>query len=716
MSLSLMKSIPVEGLSSLNLTNFNMSKVTKTSNMFYSCSNLETILCDDDWSKGLVTPESSSNMFYGCYKLKGYDGYENANDITFANPTTGYFTGRDAYAVYDTEDYSLTFYYDLNKATYEEDNYKTVFPISGVEWNPAWAVGGEVNSVRVDESFQYYNGLTSTAEMFSKLYTVTAIEGLEYLNTENVTDMGSMFVYSSQLESLELKNFNTSQVTSMSGMFWGCYALTSLDLSGFDTGNVSSMDGMFYDCNQLTTIYCNDNWQKDGLSDMEMFYGCYKLVGAVSFNESTIIDASMANPDTGYFTRLLHIAIDETNFPDEHFRKELLLPDFDKNQDGWFTTEEILGITEMNLNWRNIADLTGIEYFIALKNLYVSQNDLTMLDLSANTALEWLVCNSNQLTYINLDQNKALRRLECQNNQLTSLDVSCCPVLGELLCNINQLTSLILNKWDQTTSVTWLDCSNNNLTRLENMRLTPGYSDYRLYCHNNPIRNEGMDELISALITLGSGQQGTLRIYDETFEGVGAYCTSDQVTAARNKGWEVQYFDREAGIPNGTLGEWLSFDGFSTAIGDMDGDGDIDITDANIITDYILGKPTPATFSITAADVNNDGRVSIADVTAIINILAPAVYDPTADKEQLNTQINQCTEILHVCIYELETKDSEHNQTALWSLVNQIRDDIDAASTAVKNATTKSDIAQCESMLASINGELSALRVKINEL
>ena len=695
-----------KNLKEIDLTEFDTGNVTNTQYMFYGCSNLERIFCDDDWNQGNVVVESE-RMFQGCSKLKGYNSSN--VDITFANPTTGYFTGREAYAVFDTEDLSLVFYYDLNKAMYDEDGDKTVFLISGVQWNPAWAAGGEVNSVRVDESFQYYHGLTSTAEMFSNLYTIKEIEGLKYLNTENVKDMGSMFAYSGQLESLDLMNFNTSQVTSMSGMFWGCSALKSLDLTGFDTSNVTNINAMFYDCNQLTTIFCNDNWEKDGLESMEMFYGCWNLVGAVSLNESTITEASMANPDTGYFTRYLHIAIDKTNFPDENFRNELLLPDFDKDQDGWFTTEELLSITEMNVGWRNIADLTGIEYFTALKELAVHRNNLTFLDLSSNKALERLNCSSNQLTNLILYENAALEYLDCQYNQLRELYVACCPVLAELNCNNNQLTSLGLNSWDQTTNITNLDCSNNNLKRIEGMRLNPSYSQYTITCHNNPITSEGMDELLGALFTLGTNQQGTLRIYDETYTGVGAFCTSDHVAAATSKGWKVQCFDPETGL-------WKDFSGFpSIIIGDLDGDEDMDIADANIISDFLLGKPTPETFNIIAADVNTDTKVSIADVTAIIDILT---YDPTADKIELEDAIQSYVVRLEDCkrlIQKLE-QQSEETQTALWARVSEIEAKIAAVKVKIMNAKTHDDIRQCRKAIDNIQADIASLMGEIDRL
>ncbi len=73
-------------------------------------------------------------------------------------------------------------------------------------------------------------------------------------------------------------------------------------------------------------------------------------------------------------------------------------------------------------------------------------------------------------------------------------------------------------------------------------------------------------------------------------------------------------------------------------LGDVDHDGDISVSDAKAIVDYILGQ-TPDNFNIKAADMNQDGKVSIADVTAVVSsILAtnqPAHY-LHVDVEELN--------------------------------------------------------------------------------
>lgn len=52
--------------------------------------------------------------------------------------------------------------------------------------------------------------------------------------------------------------------------------------------------------------------------------------------------------------------------------------------------------------------------------------------------------------------------------------------------------------------------------------------------------------------------------------------------------------------------------------GDVDGSGSVDATDATLLVDYLLGL-SPAPFDLHCADVNGDGRVSVADVVSILS-------------------------------------------------------------------------------------------------
>ena len=140
--------------------------------------------------------------------------------------------------------------------------------------------------------------VTDMGGMFLNCAALTSLD-LKNFNTKNVTDMSWMFYNCAALTSIDLKNFDTKNVTYMGRMFSGCAALTSIDLKNFNTKNVTDMSWMFSGCAALTTINSNTTWQCPESKDM--FAGCTKLKGAVSYDKNKV-DATMANPETGYFT------------------------------------------------------------------------------------------------------------------------------------------------------------------------------------------------------------------------------------------------------------------------------------------------------------------------------------------------------------------------------------------------------------------------------
>ena len=366
-------------LTSLDVSRFNTQKVESMLGMFAGCSALTTIHSNTAWQ----CPESD-DMFAGCEQLKGAVAYdENKTDITMANPETGYFTRSrvEAYVAQSEDATTLTFYYDgfrafrTGKSWGIEETKK-----EGDATFPAWAGTYQVadsTTTRVvfDASFRDFRPAT-TARWFCNYGTLKQVEGLEFLNTsevkdmggmfygcsvlpsldlkyftpqnvtdmsrmfygcsgllslelhfntqnvtdmshmfygcsglltlglhfstQNVTDMGGMFSGCSGLTSLSVSHFNTQNVTDMGGMFSGCSGLTSLDVSHFNTQNVTKMNGMFFGCGTLTTISSNTAWRCPESNDM--FTGCTQLKGAVAYDESKT-DVTMANSETGYFTR-----------------------------------------------------------------------------------------------------------------------------------------------------------------------------------------------------------------------------------------------------------------------------------------------------------------------------------------------------------------------------------------------------------------------------
>ena len=359
-------------LTTLDVSNFNTQNVTDMSFMFFNCSAITTLdiakfdtknvtdmslmFCSDPAlttiyaSDKFVTTacEVDENMFAECTNLVGAVPYdENKVGKEMANYTTGYFTDiaskvAESYAVFDEATNTLTFKHDTNKPY-------GAFALNEGDNAPGWYKSNDdgsnaniIKKVVFDASFANARP-TSCYKWFYGCTDLTTIEGIEYLNTENVTNMGWMFSDCEALTILDVSNFDTKNVTNMRYMFSICFALTTLDVSNFDTQNVTNMSNMFSDCSALTTldlsnfdtknvtdmswmfsfdtalitIYASDKFVTTACEEgQNMFKDCTNLVGAVPYDENKR-GKEMANCTTGYFTDKAATGIDAPTVSDD---------------------------------------------------------------------------------------------------------------------------------------------------------------------------------------------------------------------------------------------------------------------------------------------------------------------------------------------------------------------------------------------------------------
>jgi len=96
----------------------------------------------------------------------------------------------------------------------------------------------------------------------------------------------------------------------------------------------------------------------------------------------------------------------ETIIPDDNFEQALIDLGYDDILDNIVLTSNIINITSLDVSRKQISDLTGIENFISLQELYVEVNNLTSLDVSKNYNLINLSADRNKLTCINLSKNQ----------------------------------------------------------------------------------------------------------------------------------------------------------------------------------------------------------------------------------------------------------------------------------------------------------------------
>ena len=284
-------------LTSLDLSNFNTKKVRYMNSMFNACSALTTIYAGDKFVTTKV--ENGSYMFSDCTNLKGFDS--SMIDHKKANcGTDGYFTPGCAYAEFDNATGTLTFRY---KGVKPAGAYDLNVESTNLGWE---AQKGNIKKVVFDASFANARP-TSCCRWFADCFYLTEIDGIENLNTQNVTDMSEMFTCCYALTSLDVSNFNTQNVEDMTDMFLGCEGLSLLDLSNFNTANVMGMSSMFSGCSTLQTIFASDKFVTDKVSGGDdMFISCENLKGFIDYiSNRDKTDKTYANYTTGYFTKLV---------------------------------------------------------------------------------------------------------------------------------------------------------------------------------------------------------------------------------------------------------------------------------------------------------------------------------------------------------------------------------------------------------------------------
>ena len=406
-------------LTSLDLSNFNTAKVSDMRYMFNGCSALTTIYASDKFVTDLVT--KSTDMFSGCKNLIGaieYDGSK--TDKNYANYQTGYFTpegGFPGYAKFDEGTGTLTFTSGPSKPEGAYDLYEGIY-------YPGWWYGQKekIKTVVFDASFANARP-KSCYGWFSGCSNLTEIKGIEYLNTEKVTNMQEMFNACSKLTSLNLSNFNTAEVTNMSYMFKSCKALTSLDLTNFNTEKVTDMQGMFWECSDLTSLNLT-SLNTENVTDMTgMFKNCTDLTSLELSNFNT---AKVTKMNQMFFQCYALTSLDLSNFNTAKVTK----------MDYMF--KSCNDLTSLDLSNFNTAKVTD------MNNMFYGCNALTSLDITSfNTAEVTNMSNMFRLCYA-----------------LTSLDLS----------NFNTAKVEDMSYMFKTCkALTSLDLTSFNTAKVENM-------------------------------------------------------------------------------------------------------------------------------------------------------------------------------------------------------------------------------------------------------
>ena len=346
-------------------------------------------------------------------------------------------------ATYESSTQTLTFKENVGETLPENsawvEDKMTVATILG---------NGTIVHIVFDKSFSTYTP-TSLREFFAYLTNLKTITGLEYLNTEKVTDMNCMFFNCSALTSLDVTHFNTAKVTDMNGMFNECSKLTSLDVSKFNTANVTNMGYMFFNCSALTSLDVT-NFNTENVTNMNsMFSSCKTLT---SLDVSKFNTANVTNMKGMFYNCSKLTSLDVTKFNTANVTNM-------KNM--FYKCSALTSLDVTKLNTENVTDMSY---------MFSSCKTLTSLDVTNfNTA------NVKNMVYM-FSNCSALTSLDVTNFNTANVEK-----MGYMFSNCSALTSLDVTKFNtenvmymgdmfsNCSALTSLDVTNFNTANVKNM-------------------------------------------------------------------------------------------------------------------------------------------------------------------------------------------------------------------------------------------------------
>ena len=300
-------------VTSLDLSTFSTGSVIRAWELFSGCSNLKNMTV----SGAFNLPGMTGNMTNAFTQVSDLDVMVNpatstttvnnawVNKLAFTGHGRFVTGGKVKQAIWTSSNKTLTFVYKCAYSVGQTFKGKTItnvwanddfdaldygdsrrlsLPLEIVSQSFASRIKNWTNTVKetmtkvvIDPSFADAKPESLTA-WFSDCTKLTTIEGLENLNTENVTSLSYLFYNCQALASIDLSHFNTSKVTHLDHLFHSCSNLKTIDISSFDTENVTNMSYLFSDATSLTSIVVGNGFNTWKVTDMAyMFNTCSKL-------------------------------------------------------------------------------------------------------------------------------------------------------------------------------------------------------------------------------------------------------------------------------------------------------------------------------------------------------------------------------------------------------------------------------------------------------
>lgn len=317
----------------------NMTNITNLSEMFYRCTKLVTVNCDN-WDTSNV--KNMYRMCYACYELKSINcGNWNTSNVTSMEEMFDQCHGIESLDLsgWDTSKvttmefafYGTSRLKSLNLSSWTVTKETNVRYMFGSNTPPAdavitvssskfqrtesecgfsgkfkWIIEGGFAEYTVNKNSDPATYLPSICDIeggysyateSSNTYdivTLYALDGvsrptklkfsdmpniltINFIDTFNIEDASEMFSLCFGLKSVDLSHYPFNPITT-SCMFSGCQSLESIDFGyQFNTRNTTDMSAMFADCSSLTSLSLLIFDTRNVTNMASMFIACSSL-------------------------------------------------------------------------------------------------------------------------------------------------------------------------------------------------------------------------------------------------------------------------------------------------------------------------------------------------------------------------------------------------------------------------------------------------------
>ena len=546
----------------------------------------------------------------------------------------------EMYVVISTDGSTITFYYDDLKSSREGEVFG-VDEWSNLRFNSSKKK--DITSAVFDASFKNARP-TDTSYWFCDLWNLESIENFQYLNTSEVKYMQYMFYGCGRFQNLSLSHFDTSNVTNMNNMFGDCQIIEILDVSSFDTHNVTDMSFMFCNCQYLYDINLK-SFDTSKVKDMSlMFSGCYSL---------TSLDLSSFN--TGNVTNMMQmfdycidlLSLDLSNFDTGNVKSM-----------SWMFSgcSRLNSVDVSSFNIRNVKSMHAMfNECSRLKNLDLSSFDtsnvtdmgsmfsqcsrLTSLDIS-NFNISNVQDISNMCSGVASAQNPCLLKVPEDFDYREEIDFS-----GDYfkwqggyfrLPETDKLKVEPVSVLKGNPSTMAIELKNPSSKKYigyqfkivlpEGVSICKKDNGQYSYTQGNRygntqmmmnIREQNDGSYMVLCFSLSntpiSGHEGAILSLDITSDG----SLDDGIYEGAIRGIKFSTTeDADALLPDATFKVNVS----KYELGDVNNDGSVSITDITMAVNYILGKASDK-FHASHGDMNHDGEINISDLSEMVEII-----------------------------------------------------------------------------------------------